>query len=75
MDNLDLDLDNYTLDDLLALFKLDYDFNKEELGRAYRMALKTHPDKCNLDKDIYLFFMKAYKMVERVYKFSRNNLT
>ena len=28
MENLDLDLDNYTLDDLLALFKLDYNFNE-----------------------------------------------
>ena len=40
MDCLDLDLDNYTLDDLLAFFKLDYNFNKEELGITYRMVLK-----------------------------------
>jgi hypothetical protein len=71
MDCLDLDLDNYTLDDLLALFKLDYNFNKEELGLAYRMVLKTHPDKCDLDRNIFIFLMNAYKMVERVYKFRK----
>lgn len=69
MNCLDLDLDNYTLDDLLSLFKLDYSYNKEELTRAYKMALKTHPDKCDLDQEIYLFLMKAYKIVERIYKF------
>ena len=69
MDNLDLDLDNYTLDDLLALFKLDYDFNKDGLNSAYRIALRTHPDKCDLDESIFIFFMKAYKMIERVYQF------
>ena len=77
MDNLDLDLDNYTLDDLLALFKLDYNFNKDELNKAYKMALKTHPDKSGLDQNIFLFLMKGYKMVERVYQFregkKRNN--
>ena len=69
MDNLDLDLDNYTLDDLLSLFKLDYSYNKDELTKAYRMVLKTHPDKCDLDQEIYLFLIKAYKIVERVYQF------
>jgi hypothetical protein len=69
MENLDLDLDNYTLDDLLALFKLDYNFNKEDLTKAYKMTLKTHPDKSGLDQDIFLFLMKGYKMVERVYHF------
>ena len=29
MENLDLDLNNYTLDDLLNLFKLDYNFLEE----------------------------------------------
>ena len=69
MNNLDLDLDNYTLDDILSLFKLDYSYNKDELTKAYRMVLKTHPDKCDLDQEIYLFLMKAYKIVERVYQF------
>ena len=29
MESLDLDLNNYDLNDILKLFNLDYDFNKE----------------------------------------------
>ena len=35
--NLDLDLDNYDLEDLLSLFKIPYNFGKDELKSA-----KTH---------------------------------
>ena len=33
------------------------------------MALMTHPDKSNLDKNVFLFFLKAYKRLEEIYKF------
>ena len=33
------------------------------------MALKTHPDKSGLGKDFFLFFMKAYKMLEAIYEY------
>ena len=72
MEDLDLDLDNYDLDDLLNLFHLNYNFEKEDLKNAYKMVLRTHPDKSNLCKEIFLFFMKAYEYANEInYLYSR----
>lgn len=69
MSELDLDIHNYNLIDILRLFKLNYHFGEPELKQAYRIALKTHPDKSNLAKEYFIFFMKAYKIIEDIYKF------
>ena len=69
MDNFDLNIDNYDLEDLLNLFHLNYEFNENDLKRAKTLALKTHPDKSGLNKEVFLFFMKAYKMIESIYEF------
>jgi hypothetical protein len=66
---MDLNLDNYELLDLLALFKLDFDFNEHDLKQVKKMVLQTHPDKSNLDKEYFLFFSEAYKIIYAVYKF------
>ena len=39
------------------------------MKKAKLMALKTHPDKSGLPKDVFLFFMKAYKMLEAIYEY------
>ena len=64
-----LDIDDYNLDDLLKLFNLNYNFNKEDLKNAWRICLKTHPDKSGLDSDYFLFYKKAYKIISEVYYF------
>lgn len=69
MDNFDLNIDNYDLEDLLNLFHLNYEFNEDELKMAKNRALKTHPDKSGLKKEVFLFFMKAFKMIESIYDF------
>tara|TARA_Y100000389_G_scaffold130565_1_gene127964 strand:- start:2096 stop:2962 length:867 start_codon:yes stop_codon:yes gene_type:complete len=69
MDNIDLDIDNYGVEDILNIFKLDYNFDKSDLKNAKQIALKTHPDKSNLGQEVYHFFMKAYGMVEQIYSF------
>ena len=69
MDDFDLNIDNYDLEDILNLFHLDYKFEKEKMKNAKLMALKTHPDKSGLPKDVFLFFMKAYKMLEAIYEY------
>ena len=69
MENLDLELNNYELNDILKLFNLDYDFNKEELKRAKKVVLMTHPDKSGLDKKYFLFFTSAYKVLYKIYEF------
>jgi len=69
MENVDLNIDNYEFDDLLNLFNLDYNFEEEELKNVKMIVLKTHPDKSNLDKKYFIFFMKAYKMLSEIYYF------
>ena len=69
MEKLDLDIKNYNLTDLLNLFKVNHNFTKKDLKKCREMALMTHPDKSNLDKDVFLFFLKAYKRLEEIYKF------
>ena len=69
MESLDLDLNNYGLNDILKLFNLDYDFNKEGLKQAKKVVLMTHPDKSHLDKKYFLFFTSAYKVLYKIYEF------
>lgn len=72
--NLDLDINNYDLNDLLSLFRLQYNFTEDDLKRAKKMALMTHPDKSRMDKKYFLFFTNAYKIIYSVYQFrTRSN--
>jgi hypothetical protein len=66
---LDLELTHYTLPDLLHLFHLPYDFTNEDLKKAKKMVLQTHPDKSDLPKEYFLFFSAAFKMVFGIYNF------
>lgn len=67
MESLDLDIDNYNLPDILALFNLPTLFNEDDLKRAKLAVLKTHPDKSKLPKEYFLFFTKAYRIVHQIY--------
>ena len=69
MDNLDLNIQNYNLKDILNLFKVPYNFTELDLKKSYKMYLKTHPDKSGLDTTIFLFFGKAYSILEKIYYF------
>ena len=71
---MDLDIENYDLDDILNLFKLNYQFDEKDLKAAYRIVLKTHPDKSGLDKEVFLFFRKAYEVLEKIYKFRNRKI-
>ena len=70
-DEFDLDIENYELEDILNLFKLQYNFVEADLKKAYRVALKLHPDKSQLSGDYFRFYMKAYKIVEKVFYFRK----
>ena len=65
--NIDLNIDNYGLDDILKLFKIDYNFKHDDLKRVKNYVLKTHPDKSKLPKEYFLFFTKAYKIIYAIY--------
>ena len=66
---LDMNIDNYELQDLLDLFHLDYNFNEEDLKKTKKTVLMTHPDKSKLPKEYFLFFSAAYKIIYSIYEF------
>jgi hypothetical protein len=69
---IDLNLDNYDLSDLLNLFSLKQNFDINDLKNAKKIVIKLHPDKCGLDKTIFLFYCKAFRIIKNIYDF-RNN--
>tara|TARA_A100001015_G_C15001136_1_gene718556 strand:- start:1047 stop:1928 length:882 start_codon:yes stop_codon:yes gene_type:complete len=75
MENLDLNIHNYNLNDLLNLFHLPFQFNESHLKEAKKIVLKTHPDKCNLDKEYFLFFSKAYKYLFKIHQLRQSSTT
>jgi hypothetical protein len=48
MENLDLNFDNYSLEEILNLLNLSVNFGENELKIAKRTVLMTHPDKSGL---------------------------
>jgi hypothetical protein len=68
--NLDLDLDvrNYELRDILNLFNMPSVFTESHMREAKLIVMRTHPDKSGLDKEYFLFFSKAYKILHEVYQ-------
>ena len=73
--NLDLNIDNYSLDDILQLFRLSSDFDEADMKEAKKMVLKMHPDKSRLDAKYFLFFSKAYKVLYSIYEFKQKSQT
>lgn len=75
LDDVDLDINNYDLPDILRLFKLPVDFTSAELKHARTRVLALHPDKSNLDAQYFVFFSKAYKMLQTVHEFKTKSST
>ena len=74
MNDLDLNINNYSLEDILKLFNLPINFDENGLKHAKKQVLMTHPDKSRMDKELFLFFSSAYRLLYKVYKFRvRNN--
>ena len=69
METLDLDIQNYDLEDILKLFHITGPLTEDELKRAYKMYLKTHPDKSGLDSSVFRFFNQAYDILAKIYYF------
>ena len=70
--SLDLNLDNYSLEDLLTLFNI-HSITHETLKDAKQIVLKMHPDKSKLDAKYFLFFSGAYKRLYGVYEFQNKS--
>ena len=66
--NIDLDIDNYSCNDLFNLLGINGRTLDDELMKnVKRVVLKTHPDKSNLPSDYYIFFSKAYNRLHAIY--------
>ena len=63
----DLDLDSYSLQDLLGLFKVELPLTDIAVSNARRRAFMTHPDKSGLNRDVFIFFKAAYDKLESLY--------
>ena len=68
LNDLDLDIRNYELRDILNLFKLPDMFTEAHMREAKLTVMRTHPDKSGLDKEYFLFFSKAYKILHEVHQ-------
>ena len=73
MENLDLNINNYELQDIFNLFEINNQFGETELKICKKKVLMTHPDKSNLKKDYFLFFLKAYKILYQIHVFKNNS--
>jgi len=73
--NIDLDIQNYSLQDICNLFNIPPNFTKEQLKSCKTQVMKMHPDKSKLDKSYFLFFSKAYKLIYSIYEFKHKNQT
>ena len=66
---IDLDIQNYSLEEILNLFKIPINFDENDLKRAKGLVLKSHPDKSKLDAKYFIFYSKAYKALFSIYEF------
>jgi hypothetical protein len=69
--DLDLDINNYELQDILNLFKIPLNFTEADLKNAKQIVLKTHPDKSGLNPDFFRFYSKAYKTLYNLWEFKK----
>jgi len=63
-----LDLAHYSFKEILDLFNLDYKITLDDLKRAKRKVLMTHPDKSKLPPEYFLFYKKAFDHVVEYYQ-------
>ncbi len=63
-----LDISMYSLKDILELFDLDYEISMDDMKRAKKKVLMTHPDKSKLDAKYFLFYKKAFDIVVKFYE-------
>lgn len=70
MNKYNLDIQTYSLGDLLNLFNLNEKdvITIEDIKRAKLIVLKMHPDKSKLSSDYFLFYKKSFDLVVEFYK-------
>jgi len=66
--NHNLDINKYSLDELLGLFNLSYKIDFESMKNAKKKVLSVHPDKSRLPPEYFIFYKQAYEVVFRFYQ-------
>jgi len=72
---MDLDIQNYSLEEIMNLFKIPLNFDVGDLKRAKKLVLMSHPDKSNLPSEYFLFYSKAYKILFSIFEFKNKSRT
>jgi len=67
MNNIDLNIDNYSFVDILNLFKIDKNFTGRDLKICKEVVEKIHPSNSSLNISYYELFNNAYNILERKY--------
>ena len=63
-----LDIQTYSLEELLSLFGLTaYNISTNDLRQAKKRVLMLHPDKSKLDSKYFLFYKKAFDVIVQFY--------
>jgi cation transport regulator ChaB len=63
-----LDINNYSLEEIFGLFDLDYSLTDDAMRAAKKKVLMTHPDKSRLPPHYFHFYKQAYEIVLNIYK-------
>ena len=63
-----LNIHMYKFEEILGLFDLTYDISIDDMKRAKKKVIMTHPDKSRLSPDYFLFYKKAFDIVVRFYE-------
>ena len=64
-----LDIQMYSFKDILELFHLDnYNISETQIKKAKKIVLMTHPDKSKLPSNYFLFYKKAFDILNNYYK-------
>ncbi len=58
-----LNIHAYSFDEILGIFGLSYDISLEDMKRAKKQVMMTHPDKSHLPNEYFQFYRQAYAMV------------
>jgi hypothetical protein len=62
-----LNIHMYKLSELLDIFHLSYTISVDDLKRAKKTVLMTHPDKSGLGPEYFLFYKKAFDVIVNFY--------
>lgn len=63
-----LNIHLYNFNELLNLFGLSHTISSNDMKNAKKKVLMLHPDKSNLPADYFLFYKKAYDIINTFYE-------